>query len=224
MKGRTKGRRFLTTEESVVLAAWISSPNELTALFLPAEVLGSALRESGDFQARLIDEEGRLAVSTLLIGLVQFFLSAESRAIHVPYETDVIIVLGLRLNIPRLIAFLASMVISVSLYLFLRFTRIGKAIRAVSQSRNAAWLMGINVKRMSIIAFGLGSALAGTAGALISPTYYIFPQVGSTFTLKAFVITVLGGMGSIVGATLGGILIGIAESIGYFRGVLDATR
>jgi len=74
--------------------------------------------------------------------------------------------------------------------------------------------MGINVKRMSIIAFGLGTALAATAGSLISPTYYIFPQVGSVFTLKAFVITVLGGMGSIVGATLGGVLIGIAESVG----------
>ncbi len=74
--------------------------------------------------------------------------------------------------------------------------------------------MGINVKRMSIIAFGIGTALAATAGALISPTYYIFPQVGSVFTLKAFVITVLGGMGSIVGATLGGVLIGIAESVG----------
>jgi branched-chain amino acid transport system permease protein len=74
--------------------------------------------------------------------------------------------------------------------------------------------MGINVKRMSMIAFGLGASLAGTAGALIAPTYYIFPQIGSTFTLKAFVITVLGGMGSILGATLGGILIGIAESMG----------
>jgi len=73
--------------------------------------------------------------------------------------------------------------------------------------------MGINVKRMSIIAFGLGSALAGTAGALIAPTYYIFPQVGSVFTLKAFVITVLGGMGSVVGAMLGGILIGVTESL-----------
>ena len=73
--------------------------------------------------------------------------------------------------------------------------------------------MGINVRWMSILAFGIGSALAGTAGALISPTYYIFPQVGSAFTLKAFVITVLGGMGSIVGATLGGIIIGVTESM-----------
>jgi branched-chain amino acid transport system permease protein len=73
--------------------------------------------------------------------------------------------------------------------------------------------MGINVRRMSVLAFGIGAGLAGAAGALISPTYYIFPQVGSAFTLKAFVIVVLGGMGSVVGATLGGIIIGVTESL-----------
>ena len=73
--------------------------------------------------------------------------------------------------------------------------------------------MGIDVSRMSMIAFGLGAALAGTAGALVSPTYYIFPQVGGSFTLKAFVIVVLGGMGSIIGATLGGLIIGVTESL-----------
>jgi branched-chain amino acid transport system permease protein len=73
--------------------------------------------------------------------------------------------------------------------------------------------MGIDVRRMSMRAFGIGAALAGTAGALVSPTYYVFPQVGGAFTLKAFVIVVLGGMGSVMGATVGGIIIGATESL-----------
>lgn len=115
---------------------------------------------------------------------------------------------------PLAISFIITAALTALLYWFLMKTDTGQAIRATAQDREAAQLMGINVKWMSMIAFGLGAALAGTAGALISPTYYIFPQIGSTFTLKAFVITVLGGMGSVIGATLGGILIGITESLG----------
>lgn len=121
---------------------------------------------------------------------------------------------GISVSSPLAISFVITFIITALLYWFLMKTDTGQAIRATAQDREAAQLMGINVKRMSIIAFGLGASLAATAGALISPTYYIFPQVGSTFTLKAFVITVLGGMGSIVGATLGGIVIGVAESLG----------
>lgn len=120
---------------------------------------------------------------------------------------------GVSVSTPLAISFAITMVLTILLYWFLLKTDTGQAIRATAQDWEAAQLMGINVKRMAIIAFGLGTALAGTAGALISPTYYIFPQIGGTFTLKAFVITVLGGMGSVVGATLGGIIIGITESM-----------
>ncbi len=120
---------------------------------------------------------------------------------------------GLSVSEPLLFSFGITVAITVGLTWFLLRTDTGQAIRATAQDREAAQLMGINVRRISILAFGLGAALAGTAGALVSPTYYIYPQVGGAFTLKAFVIVVLGGMGSVAGATLGGILIGVTESL-----------
>ncbi|KAB0666719.1 branched-chain amino acid ABC transporter permease [Oryzomonas japonica] len=149
---------------------------------------------------------------------IMLAFTSDYKILSTDYSSSSFDILGISISTPLLISFAITAGITVVLYWFLLKTDTGQAIRATAQDREAAQLMGINVKRMSIIAFGLGASLAGTAGALISPTYYIFPQVGSTFTLKAFVITVLGGMGSIVGATLGGILIGVAESIGgvYF--------
>jgi len=129
------------------------------------------------------------------------------------YSSASVKVGGLSISTPLLLSFLVTAAITAFLYWFLLKTDTGQAIRATAQDRDAAQLMGINVKRMSVLATGMGAALAGTAGALLSPTYYIFPQVGSAFTLKAFVIVVLGGMGSIVGATLGGVVVGAAESL-----------
>jgi branched-chain amino acid transport system permease protein len=140
--------------------------------------------------------------------------TSDYKILSTTYSSSSFNILGISISSPLLISFAITVVITAALYWFLYRTDTGQAIRATAQDREAAQLMGINVKRMSIIAFGLGTSLAATAGALIAPTYYIFPQVGSVFTLKAFVITVLGGMGSIVGATLGGVLIGIAESVG----------
>ena len=159
-----------------------------------------------------------IGMGLVMSNAVMLAFTSDYKILSTTYSSSSFNLLSISVSTPLLISFAITIIITVILYWFLYRTDTGQAIRATAQDRAAAQLMGINVKRMSIIAFGLGAALAGTAGALISPTYYIFPQVGSVFTLKAFVITVLGGMGSIVGATLGGVLIGIAESVGgvYF--------
>jgi branched-chain amino acid transport system permease protein len=160
-----------------------------------------------------------LGVSTLMVGLVQFFLTAEPRNIHVAYETEVLTFLGLRLSIPRLIAFLASLVIASLLYMFLQHTRTGKAIRAVSQNRSAALLMGVNTKFIYMLTFGIGAAVTAVAGVLLTPNYKMIPTIGSSFSVIAFVVVVLGTMGNFIGAFLGGLIIGIVEVFaGYFLG------
>ena len=153
-----------------------------------------------------------IGLGLIMSNTMMLIYTSDYKILTTSYSSSSVNIFGISVSEPLAISFVITAVITAMLYWFLLKTDTGQAIRATAQDREAAQLMGINVKRMSIIAFGLGAALAGTAGALISPTYYIFPQIGSTFTLKAFVITVLGGMGSIVGATLGGIIIGIAES------------
>jgi len=154
-----------------------------------------------------------IGLGLVLSNLVMLIYTSDYKIITTGYSSSTLSLAGLRLSTPLVISLVITSAITTVLYLFLLKTDTGQAIRATAQDRDAAQLMGINVKRMSVLAFGIGTALAGTAGALVSPTYYIFPQVGGAFTLKAFVIVVLGGMGSVVGATLGGIIIGITESL-----------
>jgi len=154
-----------------------------------------------------------IGLGLVLSNLVMLIYTSDYKIITTRYSSSTINLAGLPISTPLAISLLITTVITAILYFFLLKTDTGQAIRATAQDRDAAQLMGINVKRMSVLAFGIGTALAGTAGALVSPTYYIFPQVGGAFTLKAFVIVVLGGMGSVIGATLGGIIIGVTESL-----------
>ena len=154
-----------------------------------------------------------IGLGLIMSNTAMLAFTSDYKILTTSYSSSSFNIAGISISEPLLISFLITAAITVGLYWFLLKTDTGQAIRATAQDREAAQLMGINVKWMSILSFGIGSAMAGTAGALISPTYYIFPQVGSAFTLKAFVITVLGGMGSIVGATLGGIIIGLVESV-----------
>lgn len=160
-----------------------------------------------------------VGVSTLMIGLAQFFFTADPKAIHVPYETEVLTALGLRFSIPRLVAFFSAMIISFSLYQFLRHTRTGKAIRAVSQSRDAARLVGINVKYIYSLTFGIGAAITGVAGVLLSPNHVMIPNMGQDYSVIAFVVVVLGTMGNFLGAFMGGLIIGVVEAFaGFYLG------
>jgi len=160
-----------------------------------------------------------LGISTLITGLVQFFFTAEPLVIRVPYETEVWKFLGMRFNIPRTVAFLSSMVIAILLYLFLQFSKTGKAIRAVTQNRDASSLMGINVKWIYMLTFGLGAAVTAIGGVLLTPNYKLIPTIGQSYSVIAFVVVVLGTMGNFLGALLGGLIIGLVEAFaGYFIG------
>ncbi len=113
---------------------------------------------------------------------------------------------------PKFAGFVVSMLTAVGLWLFMLKTRTGKALRATSMDREAANLMGIDQYKIYNVAFGLGTAIAGVAGCVIIPFYYVYPSVGVVFDIRAFIIVVLGGLGSIPGAILGGVVIGIIES------------
>ena len=154
-----------------------------------------------------------IGLGLVMSNTVMLLFTSDYRILTTGYSSSAMHVAGISISTPLLLSFGITVAITAALYWFLLKTDTGQAIRATAQDRDAAQLMGIDVKRMSVLATGLGTALAATAGALISPTYYIFPQVGSTFTLKAFVVVVLGGMGSIVGATLGGLVVGATESL-----------
>ena len=115
---------------------------------------------------------------------------------------------------PMLIAFAVSIIVTLALYWQLRFTEFGRMIRAAALDRGAAELMGINVNRINMLAFGMGVGCLGIAAPLMMPVYYVVPDIGTFFILIAFVVVVLGGLGNFVGAMLASFLVAIAQSIG----------
>ncbi len=154
-----------------------------------------------------------IGIGLILSNTMMLLFTSDYRIISTSYSSGSFRLGEISVSTPLLLSFVITGVVTAVLYWFLLKTDTGQAIRATAQDRDAAQLMGVNVRRMSVLATGIGAGLAAVAGSLISPTYYIFPQVGQPFTLKAFVIVVLGGMGSVMGATVGGILIGATESL-----------
>ncbi|MFG6114150.1 branched-chain amino acid ABC transporter permease [Halobacillus sp. MO56] len=154
-----------------------------------------------------------LGLSIALQNLALMVLSADHFTVQTSYQSSVIQLGSLAISIPRLAAFGVAILVATGLYLFLQRTMTGKAIRAVAMQKQAAYLMGVNVKRIYLLAFGIGSALVGLAGAMLMPIYSVYPTIGTSFVLIAFVVVVLGGMGSMFGAFYGGLIIGLVEAL-----------
>jgi branched-chain amino acid transport system permease protein len=123
----------------------------------------------------------------------------------------------MQVSVVRLLALAAATLVALGVQFALHHTLFGKAVRAVAQDRRAAQLMGVNVERAYMATFGVGAALAGLAGALLTPIYTLSPQIGGNFIIAAFAVVVLGGLGSVWGAYLGGFIVGITEAFaGYY--------
>jgi len=154
-----------------------------------------------------------LGLSVFLINLALMIWGPNYRLVSTPYKFFMFKVGSVTLPIPRFLAFVAAVCLIVILWIFVSKTDLGKALRATSEKPEVVVLMGVNPNRMHMIAFGIGIALAAAAGTIITPFFYTFPSVGAYFVLTAFVVVVLGGMGNVLGALIGALVIGVAESL-----------
>jgi branched-chain amino acid transport system permease protein len=155
-----------------------------------------------------------VGVGMVLTETMRLVFSADYKSVQTGYTSSSMYLGGISFNTPMVVAFGIACVLTLFMFVFLLKTDLGKSVRATAQNKEAARLMGVNAGRITILTFGIGSALVAAAGTLLLPIYYLFPAIGAQFTTKAFVITILGGMGSAIGAIFGGVVLGVAESLG----------
>jgi branched-chain amino acid transport system permease protein len=154
-----------------------------------------------------------LGIAVVIENALLYAFRADTRTLNLAYAFEVIDLGVAFVAVPRVLAFGVVLAVAAVLWLVLSFTDTGKAIRAVASEKLGAELSGIDVAHIYAITFGLGTACLAIAACLLIPTYYVNPHVGNAFVLIAFTIVVLGGMGSVTGALVGGLCIGVVESL-----------
>jgi branched-chain amino acid transport system permease protein len=155
-----------------------------------------------------------LGVSIIIENLALFFWKADTRSLDFPLSFETVDLGFTFVPLTSVIAFGGAVLVALGLWLMIGFTDLGKAIRAVAKERQGAKLVGIDVDHMFAMSFGIGTAVLGAAACLMLPMFYVSPSVGHVFVLIAFTVVVLGGMGSFPGALIGGLIIGLTESLG----------
>lgn len=153
-------------------------------------------------------------ISLFLIDMALFAFSGDYRSVTPAYAGEGLNLGGVILPYQRVGVFVVSMLLVLALNFFLGTSKLGRAIRATALNRQSAQLVGVNIFQIYAITFGIGAAMAGAAGSLLSTTITITPVLGNVFIGKAFVVATLGGLGTVQGALIGGLLLGLAESFG----------
>ena len=201
-------------KEQLGIDPYLALPIMVPAMF----ALGYALQRGVINRASHGKDENILLVtlglSIILENLALLFFKSDTRNIETAYTLTTISIGPAMIALPKLVSFVGALVVSAVLLAVMRYTDLGRAIRAVAKEKHGARLMGIDVDHVYAMCFGIGLACLGAAACFLLPAYYVNPLVGSGFVLVAFTIVVLGGMGSFVGALVGGLLIGVVESIG----------
>lgn len=201
--------------QSLNLDPYLAIPLVAVVLF----VLGGLIQNTLITPSLKSESTSNLLFLTVGLGMLfqnlsMLFFKSDYRSIKTSYSQRIISFADLTVSFPKLISFGFMLVLTALLFQFFKRTRMGKMIRATSQNPVGAKLVGIKVQWIYIFTYGLGAAIAGMAGALLLPFYYVFPMVGATFSTRAFIVVVIGGLGNIRGAFVAGLLLGLLETLG----------
>lgn len=192
---------------------FLTVPISAAALFLVGAALQRWLLERALRASLFMTLVLTFGLNMVIVNVLYELFSADVRAVTMPYSSQALEIGGIRLPWTRLAVFFFALLLTGLLHLFMGYTRTGNAIRASAQNPRAAATLGIDARRVRVIAFGIGSALAGAAGSLMAVLYSFSPSVGDSFTLKSFVIVLLGGLGSMGGAIAAAVVLAVAENL-----------
>ena len=195
------------------LDPFLSIPIAIISLFLLGYLLQSFVINRVVEAKPLVSLILTFGISLIIAHAALLTWTADVRMVTTSYSGSNFIFGGLVVPYARLITFALALMAVAFLYILLNYTDMGRAIRATAQDKEVARLMGVNIRRVYALTFALGSAITGMAGALITAYYPIYPQMGGIFTLFAFCVVVLGGMGYILGALIGGLTLGVAQAL-----------
>lgn len=198
------------------LDPFVAIPIVAVVMFLFGALLQSTL-----ITRSLKDEDDDSNVLFLTVGLGMLFQNLALLYFKSDYRTAVsmfsekVVSLGpVTISLPKLVSFIILLVVTILMFVLLKYTTIGKQIRATSQNKIGAQVSGIKTKRIYAATYGLGAAIAGITGACLMSFYYVFPTVGAVYGTRSFIVVTMGGLGSVVGALVSGVVLGLMETIG----------